>query len=374
MGVFRTLLVSCCLLLQGTAQTPEWLDHCAIFESQLCRCDAECELFGDCCPWYETTTASNVAAPLFECHSTYLNSSVAPGENEAFWMVSACPESWGDSLEETFVEGNCTDGASNLPVSNTTTGQVYKNEYCAICNGVMDVIAWRYRLTCNCTERLRTTGFVLTQEILSTYCSASSFVQPELPLNNSAARTCFPHIASCLEQSELENRTGVRLDNYDSLVRQCTTNNGSYSLVSINNRTLPFRNQYCAMCNGVNRGLSCYVYIPLNSGGENSTCATDMTETNITDPLLTTTPPPTTIPSTTTVPPNTTVPPTAGIFQPPLVDAGPLTLIQPIYFSLVLDIQGNGLVVARTDTITTNIMAKYTFTSPDATQKKVFNI
>ena len=76
-------------------------------------------------------------------------------------------------------------------------------------------------------EYLQTAGFVLIQDILNRECSASNFVQPQLSLNNSAARTCFPHIASCLEQSELENQTGIRLDNYDSLVRQCTTNYGT---------------------------------------------------------------------------------------------------------------------------------------------------
>ena len=413
MRVFRTFLASCCLLLQVTAQTTERLDTCANNNLQLCRCDAECELFGDCCPGCRVTTASSVAAPLFECRSTYLNSRIAPGDNEAFWMVSACPESWGDSLEETYVEENCTVGASNLPpVSATITGQVYKNEYCAVCNGVMDVIAWSYRLTCSqrLSEQLRTAGFVLTREILNRECGPCSFVQPQLSLNNSAARTCFPHIASCLEQSELENRTGIRLDNYDSLVRQCTTNNGSYSLVSIENSTPPFRNQYCAMCNGVNRGLTCYN--PPNTGEGYSTCAanTQQTDSPPTTVVITTVPP-TTVPPTTLRLPTTSRPfvplgPTGAPGLPgpqgrpdppgapspqgppglpgapspqgppglpgrpgrpgvpgPQGPPGPTALpgptgppvTQPISFSLVLDIRGNGLVVARSDTITTNI-------------------
>ena len=409
------LTVLCFLLLRVTTLMTEWLDTCATIatNSQLCHCDAECEFFGDCCPQCKATTVRSVVSPLFECHSTYLNCSIAPGENEAFWMVSACPKSWGDSLEEAYVEGNCTDGASNLPpVSATNTGQVYKNEYCAVCNEVMDVIAWSYRLACNqrLLELLRTARFVLTREILNRECGPCSFVQPELSLNNSAARTCFPHIASCLEQSELENRTGVRLDNYDSLVRQCTTNNGSYSLVSINNNAPPFRNQYCAMCHGVNRGLSCYN--PPNTGQGYSTCAANTQQTDS---------PPTTVPPTTFGPrgppgvtdtpgpegppgrpglPGPPGPPgrpgLPGPHGPPGLPGPPgppgrpglpgppgrpgpegppgptggrpgpegppgppeptgLPGPQPISFSLVLDIRGNGLVVARSDTITTNI-------------------
>ena len=408
MGVLQTVLASFCILLQVAAQTTEHLDTCAINFSQLCRCDAECELFGDCCPRCRVATASSVAAPLFECRSTYLNNRIAPGENEAFWMVSACPESWGDSLEETYVEGNCTDGASNLPpVSATSTGQVYKNEYCAVCNGVMDVIAWSYRLACSqrLSELLQTAGFVLTREILNRECGPCSFVQPQLSLNNSAARTCFPHISSCLEQSELEIRSGI---SYDSLVRQCTTNNGSYSLVSINNNTPLFRNQHCAMCNGVNRGLSCYN--PPITGQGYSTCAANTQQTDSPPTTVTlTTVPITTVPPTTFSPrgpPGVTDTPgptgtpgrptTAGRpgpqgppeptepqpFIPPTLPFIPSTVpgpqepsgapglpggrpgvpgtpgppvTQPISFSLVLDIRGNGLVVARSDTITTNI-------------------
>ena len=337
------LIVLCYLLLRATTLMTEW-DTCATIatNSQLCHCDAECEFFGDCCPQCKATTASSVVSSLFECRSIYLNGSIPPGENEAFWMVSACPESWGDCLEETYVEGNCTDGASNLPpVSATNTGQVYKNEYCAVCNGVMDVIAWSYRLACSqrLSELLQTAGFVLTREILNRECGPCSFVQPQLSLNNSTARTCFPHIASCLEQSELENRTGVRLDNYDALVRQCTTNNGSYSLVSTGNSIPPFRNQYCAMCNGVNRGLICYT--PPNSGDGYSICAASML------------PQPTVSP--TTLFPGSIL---HGFTNPPITTRPPVTQSPPqlTSFSLVLDILGNGLVVARSDTITTNIM------------------
>ena len=200
----RVLLVLCFLLLLVTTLKTEWLDTCATIatNSQLCHCDAECEFFGDCCPQCKATTVRSAVSPLFECHSTYLNCSIVPGENEAFWMVSAWPESWGDSLEEMYVEGNCTDGAGNYPpVSDTNIGQVYKNEYCAVCNRIVDVIAWSYQLACSqrLKELLQTPGFVLTQEILNRECGPCSFVQPQLPLNNSAARTCFPHTATCLE-------------------------------------------------------------------------------------------------------------------------------------------------------------------------------
>ena len=348
MSALRMITVLCSFLLLAAAQTSDRLDTCARppVNSQLCRCDEECGLFGDCCPRCEITTSRRNEAFLFDCRSTYLDSSIVPGENEAFWMVSACPETWGDSLEETFIEGNCTDGASNLPpVSDTTTGQIYKNEYCAVCNRAMGIIAWRYQLVCseNLAILAAQPGFVLTREILDRECDPCSFVQPEL--SDSMARTCYPHIASCLKQSELEANTGTPFNNisYNNLVEQCTTNNGPYSLIAADSSVTPFRNQYCAMCNGVNVGLSCYTP-PV----ERHTCT--FTPATVA-PVATTSPGP-------TEPPSCTCPPephpcTCPTDIPPFTDNG--EGLQPFSFSLVLDIRNDGMVVATSNVITTTI-------------------
>ena len=350
------VIVLCSFLLLAAAQTSDQLDTCGSgnqttmppVNSQLCRCDEECWLFGDCCPrpQCEITTSRSSEGFLFECRSTYLDSNIFPGENEAFWMVSACPETWGDGLEETFIEGNCTDGASNLPpVSNTTTGQIYKNEYCAVCNGAMGIIAWRYQLVCSLNLAILAAqpGFVLTREILDRECDPCSFVQPEL--SDSMARTCYPHIASCLKQSELEANTGTPFNNisYNNLVEQCTTNNGPYSLIAADSSVTPFRNQYCAMCNGVNVGLSCYTP-PV----ERHTCT--FTPATVA-PVATTSPGP-------TEPPSCTCPPephpcTCPTDIPPFTDNG--EGLQPFSFSLVLDIRNDGMVVATSNVITTTI-------------------
>ena len=366
MSALRMITVLCSFLLLAAAQTSDRLDTCARppVNSQLCRCDEECGLFGDCCPRCEITTSRRNEAFLFDCRSTYLDSSIVPGENEAFWMVSACPETWGDSLEETFIEGNCTDGASNLPpVSDTTTGQIYKNEYCAVCNRAMGIIAWRYQLVCslNLSVLAGQLGFVLTREILEEECDPCSFVQPELSLSDSMARTCYPHVASCLEQSELEANTGTPFNNvsYNNLVEQCTTNSGPYSLISTDSSVAPFRNQYCAMCNSVNVGLSCYTP-PV----ERHTC----TLTPATVPPMATTrspgptgPPGLTNQIATTVAPATTVPPLTVPTGPPSSTTDfptvPGTAGRPLSFSfsLVLDIKNDGMVVATSNVITTTI-------------------
>ena len=356
----RIVIVLCSFLLYATAQQPsDQLDTCALppENSQLCRCDEECRRFGDCCPrgCGGTTSRSNEAF-LLECRSTYLDSGIVPGENEAFWMVSACPETWGDSLEETFIQGNCTDGPSNLaPVSDTTNGQIYKNEYCAVCNRAMGIISWNYQLVCSETLAALVVrpGFVLTRDILERECEPCSFVQPQLSLNDSVARACYPHVSSCLEQPVLEAQTGTSFNNesYDNLVGNCTTSSGPYSLVSADSNVMPFRNQYCAMCNGVNTGLSCYS--PPIITAERRTCTfapttitTSPGSTGLPDQIATTNPAPVGRPGIAGFIPSPPLP-TASIIIAPTA--------QPIPFSLVLDIRGNGLVVATSSEITTNI-------------------
>ena len=190
-------------------------------------------------------------------------------------MVSACPETWGHGLEEATIEGHCADidDLNNLPpVSDATTGRIYKNEYCAVCNSVMGIITWRYQMACgrNLETLAAQPGFAMTWEILEGECQLCRFLQPELFFNDSAAHACYPHVTSCLEHSELETVTDTSFNNvtYSNLVRQCTTNSGPYSLISTSIYTngIPFRNQFCAKCNGANiNGLSCYT--PPKTGG-----------------------------------------------------------------------------------------------------------
>ena len=256
-------------------------------------------------------------------------------------MVSACPENYTDP----FIRFQCTDGPSNLPpVSDTTSGQVYKNEYCAVCNGAMGIIAWRYQLACsgNLAVLADQPGFVLTREILERECDPCIFIEPEivLSLSDSVARACYPHVSSCLEQPVLEAQTGTSFNNesYDNLVGNCTTSSGPYSLVSTDSNVMPFRNQYCAMCNGVNTGLSCYT--PPIVGATYSTC-TSLRPT--------------------TIPPVSTGPPTPSGQNFTFTDDGLNGIVvesppphQAFPFSLVLDI-GSGGLVATSQVITTTV-------------------
>ena len=69
-------------------------------EDAVCRCDSECERYGDCCSppsgRLNCTGGEQRAQPLagLQCRSIHLDSRTQPDLMEAFWMVSACPEDW----------------------------------------------------------------------------------------------------------------------------------------------------------------------------------------------------------------------------------------------------------------------------------------
>ena len=92
---------------------------------------------------------------------------------------------------------------------------MYKNEYCARCNGIENALTWRYKLVCNASlrEMVNQPDFNLTKELLERECNPCSFVEPQLTLTLSGkpaqpARACYPHVSSCLEKTELEAVTG----------------------------------------------------------------------------------------------------------------------------------------------------------------------
>ena len=241
--------------------------------TMFCRCDADCVVYGDCCvdrPRCQepvTPTADNAQGLVFQCRSNRVPTNSSPFMPEAFWMASECPEDWltreSSTEEAAFIEGNCSHGSSSLPpVSDRDTGVVYVNEYCAVCNGVNNIAPWSYRLSCS--SKLSTliednSSLTLTQELIQEYCTPTTFEPPAGLPDGAPARECFLHISSCLSQDELAalNTTDrMNQERYNELVQNCIQ--GPFNLVSLFGG-LPYRNQYCAICNGEPPAfLDCY--------------------------------------------------------------------------------------------------------------------
>lgn len=235
--------------------------------SWLCRCDANCTVYSDCCSDRPQCSEEPANRPLdgLQCRLTedvfllesYDCDLASVGASaDAYWMVSACPEDWlagGDSLRRE-VELNCSDDSETLPpVSDRSTGVAYKNEYCAVCNGVQSLVQWRYGLGCTkwLSEELKRADmglviFELTLEVIERECLLCGY---EPPLNlSSNIRACYPHVSACLPQDQLANYA-TDTEGYEELVSQCTS--GPMNLVTSQPGRAVYRNEHCALCNGV---------------------------------------------------------------------------------------------------------------------------
>ena len=225
-----------------------------------CRCDGKCTTYGDCCAERDPSSCGNDAPALqnLECLRTenlFLEKyqPIRVGVREAYWMISGCPEHWpGSSEAASNIQTNCTTGGAFLPpVSDSATGLVYKNEYCAVCNGVESAVLWRYGL--GCTEWLNlelaraahgSVIFELTLEIINRECIICGYEPPQDFDLSSKTRACYPHVSTCLSREELS----LTQEEHELAVELCKTM--PFSPVWSKVGGFVYRNEHCAQCNG----------------------------------------------------------------------------------------------------------------------------
>ena len=246
--------------------------HCSpeLSSAEQCRCDANCAAYGDCCS--DRPQCGDADAPLdgleFECRPTeniFLPRYDPQALGVSYWMVSACPGGWlaDNDARRREVERNCTSNAPLLPpVSDRSTGVVYKNEYCAVCNNVVSVAQWQYGL--GCTEwlslelELARVGYIIFEldlEVIQRECLVCSYEPPPLELP-SQPRTCYPHVSSCSAQD-----SNVTTESYEQLVQECVY--GPFNPVWAEIGSTIYRNEHCAACNGESVTTCVLVLIPV---------------------------------------------------------------------------------------------------------------
>ena len=250
------------VLVSATAASP--CDECRADEcptepyelptERRCRCDSLCTAYGDCCaggPPLACTDPANVISRLdgLQCQRTeniFLGHyrHVHIGDRGAYWMVSACPDTWPTSSEAAAIQSNCTYGDDSLPpVSDNATGVAYRNVYCAVCNGVESAVRWGYELGCTSWLQQELAEaeyglvlFQLTLEVIHRECLVCGYRPPP----DSNTRACYPHVSSCLPSA-------VSSEDYQLAVEQCAS--GPFSPVWAKPGGRIYRNEYCAQCN-----------------------------------------------------------------------------------------------------------------------------
>ena len=256
-------------------------------DSALCKCDADCQVFGDCCDNHtppSSCPASQLlplqAGVMLDCISSYLNPNIPVlADNEAFLMVSTCPDSWMDDITaEICTNPNFTPALP--PVTNTATGIVYRNEYCALCNRVRELVAWQTNLVCNQRVYELLTFQSISEIVLSEpnifqrECQMCAFQIPSIinsgniaPIrsgnyNNTVPRSCFPRVSSCLPHMllEIKNQHTLGNDTYALMKEKCAS--GMLDLVRGTRSGVVYHNVDCAICNG-EKATVCFQLPPI---------------------------------------------------------------------------------------------------------------
>lgn len=254
---------------------------------QLCRCDSDCAVFGDCCLSTSKicfagngSVAVEIGTPKFTCESIILgngNTSALPGPEDQYWMVSSCSMQWskekGHSTQE---ELDCkSHSTTRQPVTDPTSGLVYRNEYCALCNYVSNYTAWDHAFTCLAELRslLNNDSYILTADDFNSYCEITRFIEPSLPASTTPARACYPQIDTCLDLDSLlilnTAAGGWNSSYYNEVKKLCMESHFQNHLVQDGQQSsIPYRNEHCSLCNGADTmSLECFLGPPTIGGG-----------------------------------------------------------------------------------------------------------
>ena len=122
-----------------------------------CYCDEACyKIFSDCCPDYEKDCGqqdlSEPGVSLWKCVELFLerdSSECSVTGATGVWMISLCPSHWRFKKSSRRCE-NPTPRFSRrveayLPVVGANL-RTYRNEYCALCNGVENFTSWNIKV------------------------------------------------------------------------------------------------------------------------------------------------------------------------------------------------------------------------------------
>ena len=228
--------------------TPSPMEPCV---DLLCWPYSDCKLFGDCCPDTKLPENNFTQEFTFDCVSNEVGfvRSDFIGLYETYYMIGHCPLSTEEELDpasspKTLCE---SDDPPRPPVTDNTTGIVYKNEYCALCNGVSGAHLVRWPSEWWCDGQLQTNATSLTLETILQFCKPTIFSPPSKVYRSSLLyplrKDCYTNVKN--RCPPVDPGTGLTAEEYDELIQKCdfgVTDAVSYEMID-------YKNRYCAQCN-----------------------------------------------------------------------------------------------------------------------------
>ena len=213
--------------------------------SPFCSCDHLCGVYRDCCRDIDASSYDDVMEPSFSC--SYIPRIY---DNWFIFVVNSCPEETEYELKRLCTEIDEHNVYSSTPASGEITGFLYRNMYCAVCNGIYDYVFWIPQLRCKWKHSENPKLRYLKIEELYLWDECSFFYVPPKP--NIEYRQCYPQVSACPVKSEASTTLQYSKD------YKCK--NGGNKYVATSNNI--YKNPDCYECN---RGV--------NTSEDNATCS-----------------------------------------------------------------------------------------------------
>ena len=215
-------------------------------EPQHCSCNTTCLNYGDCCHGnvlQDTSTVScTVVDNIFDVYPLPI------------YIINKCPITWLDKT----ISDQCTNSHNevfgNWPVVDSNS-RIYRNSYCAFCNGVADYLYFESNIQCINSVDLKEQDTTRFPSLISDYVRRNICKIQFKPLNNTnPIHYCKPYISTCEEGWE-ERTTLTTLD--PSCVRsQCEEGSLVRNVYSSVKQEI-YKNYACAVCNNAELDASC---------------------------------------------------------------------------------------------------------------------
>lgn len=223
----------------------------AFFLSRICLCDPSCHIFYDCCPdAIQQNLVSQLgydAEQILKLSGCKKNKKRQKLYYSQVYVVEECPEEYSDKelATQCHVEMPGADVLAATWVSGLKSGLIFKNIFCAACNGaaipggIEDVVFWTTDLECIPDTVLRRT-FVLRQSSISAVLREACVDRMDyyfLQMLRPWPHFCKNHKSSC-DPMWSTDFTSDMCKNYTSMVYQTVYPN-----------QVTFKNEHCAACN-----------------------------------------------------------------------------------------------------------------------------
>ena len=140
------------------ARSISCLDRCNHHEIHTCQCDAQCEVFGDCCADFQTHCQVNIALEEIDYQKNLSVCTAVYHKNKAevAYLISKCPPTWSEPI----IRYRCSSHSINMHVYDKD-GYNYRNIYCALCNNrtIADISFWDIASDADLAEECKTDLF-----------------------------------------------------------------------------------------------------------------------------------------------------------------------------------------------------------------------